>query len=362
MAGYNYNLRSVTQTGRPSLSSEFLVPARVVDVILDSSHPEFEKYGKWASIGLIKYRVLVKQQNVQRTETLPIAYPLQSHIKHIPLKNEIVLIFSSPSEELIGSATNNKNYYLDIVNLWNHPHHNAHPGRSEEAELGDDFEELADINPMRPYEGDIILEGRQGQSLRFTSAVKGKTPWTSTNNNTPLIILSNGQIKTDNGFEFITEDINKDLSSIYLTSDQKIDLTLANISSTYKPSADYQQSQLILTSGRLVFNSREEDIIFSAKSNLVAKSTNLYLQSTDLLDLESNRIEIGHGANEPAVLGNAMLSRLTAVMTQLVALSTGLASIGIPQVTAPASELLREATTFINNVPRMKSGKVYIKR
>lgn len=362
MAGYNYNLRSVAQTGRPSLGSEFLVPARVVDVILDNSHPEFEKYGKWASIGLVKYRILTKQQNTQRTETLPVAYPLQSHIKHIPLKNEIVLIFSSPSEELEGSATNNKNYYLDIVNLWNHPHHNAHPGRSEEPELGDDFKELADINPMRPFEGDIILEGRHGQSLRFTSGVKGKTPWTGINRGTPLIILSNGQIKTDNGFEFITEDINKDLSSIYLTSDQEVNLSLANLPTIYKTTSEYTQSQIILTSGRLVFNSREEDVIISAKSNLVAKSAEMYLQSTDKLDLESKRIDLGHGAEEPAMLGSTTLNRLAAVMTQLVALSTGLSSIGIPQVTTPASELIREATNFINSVPRMKSSKVYIKR
>ena len=46
MAGYNYNLRSIMQTAKNVARTEIIVPARVVDVILDDSHPEFEKYGK----------------------------------------------------------------------------------------------------------------------------------------------------------------------------------------------------------------------------------------------------------------------------------------------------------------------------
>ena len=127
MAGYNYNLKSIIQGAKQVASSEMLIPARVVDVILDSSHPEFEKYGKWSAIGAIKYRALSRQLEENTTADLPVAYPMQAHIKHIPLKNEIVLITASPSELLSESSNSTKNYYLDIVNLWNHPHHNAFP-------------------------------------------------------------------------------------------------------------------------------------------------------------------------------------------------------------------------------------------
>lgn len=362
--GYNYNLQSISRSGQKLSNSEILVPARVVDVILDSTHPEFEKYGRWGSIGLIKYRVLTKQQNTQQTTTLPIAYPLQAHIKHLPLKNEIVLIASFPSENLGESATNDKNYYIDIVNLWNHPHHNAHPGKSENPDLGDDFEELADVNPMRPFEGDVIVEGRQGQSLRFSTSVKGKTPWEGVKKGAPIIVLSNGQIPTDNGFEYITEDINSDFSSIYLTADQKLNLNPSQTFSIFKPtkSSEYNLNQVALTSGRIVLNSKDEHILLTSKLDTGIKGANIYFESTQNTVLEGTRINLGTGASEPAILGQTMLSRLASVITQLNALAIGLSSIGIPQVTAPASEVIRTATEFLTAVPTMKSTKVYIKR
>jgi len=104
MSGYKYNLRSIIQTAKNVAQTEILVPARVVDVILDQDHPEFDRYGKWAAIGAVKYRVLNRDIDETNSQNLPIAFPLQSHIKHIPLKNEIILVVSSPSELLEDSS------------------------------------------------------------------------------------------------------------------------------------------------------------------------------------------------------------------------------------------------------------------
>ena len=61
------------QTARNIAPTETIIPARVVDVILDDSHPEFEKYGKWTSIGAIKYRVLNRDidENNSQIRSLP---------------------------------------------------------------------------------------------------------------------------------------------------------------------------------------------------------------------------------------------------------------------------------------------------
>ena len=39
-----------------------LIPARVIDVILDETHPNFLNLGEWNSIGIIKYE-LIKSAN-----------------------------------------------------------------------------------------------------------------------------------------------------------------------------------------------------------------------------------------------------------------------------------------------------------
>ena len=68
------------------------------------------------------------------------------------------------------------------------------------------------------FAGDIIVEGRWGNSIRFGSTAKTDNiiytnNWSNTGDNgDPITILRNGQPidSPDNGFTPIIEDINKD--------------------------------------------------------------------------------------------------------------------------------------------------------
>ena len=92
------------------------------------------------------------------------------------------------------------------------------------------FYEDATIKPIQPYGGDITIEGRYGNSIRFGST----TPSESISNNwsnegdigNPITIIRNGQPNSENvnniSYNYILEDINEDDSSIYLCSDQQI--------------------------------------------------------------------------------------------------------------------------------------------
>ena len=82
---------------------------------------------------------------------------------------------------------------------------------------------------MTPFEGDSIIEGRYGQSVRFGSTVtdfKGFNPWSDTGENgSPITIIRNGQGRlTDplDPFSTTVENINSDGASIYLTTTQRI--------------------------------------------------------------------------------------------------------------------------------------------
>tara|TARA_R100000951_G_scaffold74858_1_gene63100 strand:+ start:5813 stop:6883 length:1071 start_codon:yes stop_codon:yes gene_type:complete len=353
------------QTAKNVARTEIIVPARVVDVILDDSHPEFERYGKWASIGAVKYRVLNRDIDESNSQNLPIAFPLQSHIKHIPLKNEIILVVSSPSELLDESSNNVKNYYLDIVNLWNHPHHNGFPDDTDQdIELGEDFQELADVNPMRPFEGDVIFEGRQGQSLRFSTGIPNKTPWVG-EQGSPITVLSNGQITTDEGFTTITEDVNEDFSSIYLTSNQQVKLTPSQTFSLFSPQGVdlYEQSQFLANSNRVVLNGRDS-IIVTAANQIGLKATDMYLEGTSNVTINAPRIQLGEKNTQPILKGDDTVKLLKDLLSELQNLGTKMlaaANAGgpiIPVQDAGAS-LVTKTTTLTTRLEKLKSTKTY---
>jgi len=106
---------------------------------------------------------------------------------------------------------------------------------------GNDFVEKGSIGNLQPYEGDFLLQGRMGQSIRFGSQTSPKDPeryvqpqpWGQGEapEGSPILTIRNGQ-STDAGGgtanNFIVEDINGDKSSVYLTSGQKISITVAS--------------------------------------------------------------------------------------------------------------------------------------
>jgi hypothetical protein len=256
-----YGFASVNQNLNPNLNNGFgvqqaieqagLIKAvRVLSIILDENHPRFKELGEWNGLGIIEYEDVI---NPLPSPSLPIARPLMGNSKNFPLVNEIVYIIFFPSTNIDTVSSNGTEYYIDIVSLWNHPHHNAYPttpnnyllhnkriihklkqvmleeltDQSTEIFLGKTFKERSNIHPLLPFEGDIIYEGRWGNSIRIGSTVPN-TPnnWSTTGSSgDPILIIRNGQGKqTEEGWIPTVEDINNDDSSIYATSTQKIPL------------------------------------------------------------------------------------------------------------------------------------------
>jgi hypothetical protein len=315
------------------------ISVRVISIVLNSSHPRFKELGEWNALGIIEYE-LVNYPNKKGEH--PIAYPKNSNLKNYPLINEITSIFPL-SDTMIGESNSSlKMYYADVISLWNHPHHNGYPlesnslspsqqkdytqieagsvrrvtDKSTEIFLGETFKERSNIHPLLPFEGDYILEGRWANSIRFGSTVNN-TPnnWSKKGENgDPITIIRNGQgIQTEEGWKPITENINNDDSSIYLTSTQNIPLKASSTSYvSYKinpPTSpeEYDGKQIILNSGRLVFNSNTDHILFSS-----VKSINLNSKESVNIDapktiIQSNKVYLGNEdqATEPLLLGNA---------------------------------------------------------
>ena len=249
-------IRSRKSREQISLNTQSRLKAvRVLDIILDINHPLASEYGNYDSIGTIFYSDLEGNIPNVNPKDAPTASPLFSYLKYYPLINEIVLVLTT-NDRNIYDGKQKTTYYLPQVNMWGHPHHNALPtvvgleseqttndykqteaGLVRQVEdggtdinLGNYFQEKLNIKPLLPYEGDMILEGRFGNSIRFGSTnisndISDPNGWSdSGNTGDPITIIRNGQssILDEKGWLPTTEDINGDASSIYLTSNQRI--------------------------------------------------------------------------------------------------------------------------------------------
>ena len=263
---FNDSLYYVNSEGDSKYS---LIIARVTNIILDKIdinnpiYADFAELGEWGAIGCINFSILyTNKNNSSKKFSNLIAKPFFSNIKAYPLKGEIVQILLGPSEGLNERKSKQDFYYLPPFNTWNSVHHNAFPDLTEyvdfvldnkvkysevsngntqgndsnyqEFPLGDTFKEKENIKDLLPFEGDVIFEGRWGQSIRFGSTVLNKNrsnPWSINNQDEqasgdPIIIIRNyqGNQQVKEGYIPTVEDINTNGSSIYLTHNQSIDI------------------------------------------------------------------------------------------------------------------------------------------
>ena len=264
-----------------------LVPCKVKKVLMDPHTNLAQSFGGHEAVGLIFYNKIRKKAsgfgvNIDHKDKEELslydgfAKPLFPFLKYYPLINEVVTVITLTSKDYLENRTNVTDYYFPPLNLWNHPHHNTLPSiqnyQKDKTEiytqedygydgllrrpidgevdlnipLGKYFKEYLNIKPLLPYEGDLITEGRFGNSIRLGATARGvekdeetgaegyefpkdiSSPWSkggASKNGDPIIIIRNGQPKElDNkGWEHTIEDINLDPSSIYLTSTQNIE-------------------------------------------------------------------------------------------------------------------------------------------
>jgi hypothetical protein len=240
--------------------------ARVNDIMLSTetkTEDFFNAAGGWSGLGSIKFTQLGTTTDNDKPTQL-IAKPLFTNIIQYPILEEIVVILQAPSNGLNNDPQSTTYYYLTTIGLWNSIHHNAFPDipnfnkkinkknnnsiqqveegsttstspDTEVLKFGNSFKEKSGIRTLLPEEGDIMVEGRWGQSIRFSSTTTKKLPnnsWSAQGElGSPITIIRNGQTKENNTsapWVPIYEDINKDGSSIYMSSGQDIPLELAS--------------------------------------------------------------------------------------------------------------------------------------
>jgi hypothetical protein len=397
--GLNAFVNNQFTRGQGTIAQPQLIPVRVKSIILNEEHPKFKDLGEWSSLGAIEFEYVSTPSG--KSNILSVAYPLQPNVKNYPLINEIVFLITLPSVGIGLTWNATRSYYVNVVSLWNHPHHNAYPENSNvappsqikdypqvgvgsvkrvedkntEIYLGQTFLERPDIHPLLPFEGDFIQEGRWGNSIRFGSTVKRggeRNDWSSFGiNGDPITILRNGQSpsSSNEGWVPITENINEDLSSIYSTSTQKIPLEVSSTSYvSYKtdpptnPKEYKDNPQIILNSGRLIFNTTQDHILLSSKKSINLNAiTSVNIDTPDTI-IQSNNIYLGgKDAIEPVLKGDTTDKLLEKLIINLQSFMTACSKqVGVSPG-APLAPLNKVASDLVTTLSGLKTNLEGIK-
>jgi len=364
---------------------------KVFGVITTKNTPTkalFEKYNGWSGIGTVFYMPYDQYKYFVgpiRLEDCQVASPLDANFKKYPLVGELVFLIDGPSPASQVTSQAFQKYYVNILNLWNNIQQNSPSGDF----LGKTFVESVDVKNLTPFEGDVMIQGRKGSGIRFGTTVKSfstENEWSSIGNDgDPITIIVNGYV-TSNPSELTPniEEINKEKSSIYMTSTQRLPLVPgALIKNPFNSSTEprnYTDSQLILNSDRITLNSKKDEVLIFSKSNIELSTDNVInLNAGEIIHLNidnknSNaKILLGTDKNgaipsEPVLLGGKTHDVLEDLISALATLASYLMTATVPSpegaVVIPScrlggNQLLNDVLKLCDKLSTITSEKVY---
>ena len=350
---------------------------RVYGVVTTENTPTeamFKKVGGFNGIGTVFYLDYEQAKTIEGNigdtffNNCKTAKPLYSQFQYFPVLGELVYLEDFPSPLTQISNTSTQKYYISTINLWGNNQQNAQPA-SDKDNLGVTFVENPNIKSLLSFEGDHIIQGRQGNALRFSSTTKlynNLNEWSNVgNDDSPITLITNG-FAYDPKEKFHVEKINQDASSIYLTSTQQIPLqtdktgVLNPLTKPIDPSK-YFNAQVIINSDRVVLNSKRDEVMIFAKSNIELNTKNIInLNANERVHLNSNTVFLGTVNNqlptEPLVLGDKLNTILENLLDSLYSFGASLSTVvGSPEG-APAMDINSAAESLLNDIDRINNN------
>ena len=217
-------------------------PARVSYILLDDSDREkFDRYGGWKGIGTIEFTPFINNDSASPNVKFN-AKPINSNFTAYPILNEIVLVIKTISYNAQNDegSYDSVYYYTDILGTFNSIEHNATP------RTGTDYKSITGLFKeqgalkVRKSPGDVLVEGRSKNSIKLGASIKNFNSVFKSEENNPLLIVTNNRENSYKLKNIVFEDINKDGSSLYLLKGHNVDILLgstnyASFSKKYTP-------------------------------------------------------------------------------------------------------------------------------
>ena len=317
------------------------VPAQVTDVVVN---PESESYTKDSYINAIRVVKHIDNQttnkNLSAVTEKSLYLPLLRGFADVPTIGEPVLVCNFKGI----------NYYLGPLNSVNNPNHNPDPYSaklgSTDSKSNMSLQDILGVNPQfkwrptvkrmqKPHNtelgesnddkkfpvGDMILEGRHGNSIRL-----------GTRNGVPNIVLSNGRNDTNT-----VEGLN-DASIMSMTAVGRLqdhfytNLILASNTEDLENKRlleyeDEDMPQIYIGSDKITLNAKKNDIQMSSYRNIkMGAGNNVEIFTKNSTTIESSNIYLGKQAEEKKeslVLGDTLEEILTDIVNAIGMLYVG---------------------------------------
>jgi hypothetical protein len=143
------------------------------------------------------------------------------------------------------------------------------------------------------------------------------------------------------------------------------------MASSYKPEFPYLGDHLILTSGRVTINSKDDSIMLFAKESISFSSAGtIHFNSDEELIINSPKIYLGLETDidkpEPAIRGEKLYDLLNALIDTLNNLGEGLSyaqdsnGVRIPSVTVPGESLQTDMLQLQTLIGKIRSEKTFL--
>lgn len=222
--------------------------------------------------------------------------PANNNFKQIPVIGEHVLVFETINHESGFNKSFPQYYYLNTVSIQSGVNNNILPTAFKTTELDTDFKQKQ-VSPLQPFVGDILIEGRWGNTIRLGSTINTsnryskRATWSGSEIGDSIMILST-TTRSEKSKNFIVETTkDTSASSIYLTTTQKIDdLKLSKSLIKYKKESQFNRNQIIGVSDRIILRAYRDIAVLDSEKAVILNSPNVLIGND--------------GANQPLVLGN----------------------------------------------------------
>jgi hypothetical protein len=358
------NIVSILSTQRESSTRTTPNYGVVYSVITDETHPIFttDLPRSTSYIGAVQFRYHMDYVTVD--ESLPIAFPINPNVVTLPLRNELIDIFTAYDgthyyRRLGYSDTPTSNNSTDFISKTYDPVESTSvttydsilatniPRVSTAATIDDKYGEYFNtpisFHKLRLYEGDTLIESRFGQSIRF-SAYNNPS-----NEFSPSIIIRNGEnalTASDISSSSIDEDINRDNIIGMFSNRNRLPFAPGFIDASgrsnfqTKPRAfskypsEFSGDTTVISSDRIIFSSKVNELIFFSKGNYgfisdgamsidnrlgitanVGDSINIFTNGFNIaFNTNEGSILLGTDAQHPLVLGDVLVNVLTTLV------------------------------------------------
>ena len=258
-----------------------------------------------------------------------VVLPLMPQIVNIPLIGEHVVV----------TEYNGQHYYISIINRKNSPNENSQPGASggykKNTKYGDTFERNPKISRVNVNEGDVVYEGRFGNSIKLGSNPK---------NQSPNIRIRVGQDKQYDTINIpAKENINKDGSSIYLSTDETISIYNPNF-----PTAKVDENSIVMSSDKLFFNARSGNINIRASKKLLLEADEVFIHAK-----KGQTIKMGdpRAPMIPTVNGPKLFELITSLTKVLL---------GLPQLVSANPKALADIAKGTEDIVSQVKNKEFL--